>query len=382
MQPCLQKVYLAASSTAEESTRAELMEEVSLKSNSDTASKPLHAIGEIRDASTMPRRCSNDLSPLEMQSYKHTLAWKGTPEADSEGYSGRRIESDQHDIDQDPQTVQQQRARSQVRKSTAKGLRYQRPRRQDSGHVQKDKIASQTKGLKSAADSRERQRADLQQYTEELELDMSTHAQESQNSALQQAHAHLLVQSSNVASLSMQHDKELMTETTDLLAAQENQRQLQESNASLQRDVLALTMQLEEIQGKLHAKQQAWDDATARCAAMSARIDILQGELDDQTATLLAESALKSELQDNARVKEDAIAELEASREAFQSQLKSLQAETQELKYVREECEVAQAQCKDFQIKKNAVEACLVHDSRWIALLICACPPHVEKSGQ
>ena len=158
----------------------------------------------------------------------------------------------------------------------------------------------------------------------------------------------------------MQHDKQLMATMTDLQAAQKRQQQLQESNAGLQQDVTDLTMQLGEVKGKLHAKQQAGDDALARCAVMLARIENLQGELADQTATLLAESALRGELQDNVRVKDDAIAELEASREAFQSQLKSLQAETQELRYVREECEVAQAQCKDFQIKKNAIEARLV----------------------
>ena len=371
-QPCLQKVDPAASNSAEESTWAELMEEVSLKSSSGTASTTLHATDRTRDASINPRWWSDDLSPVETPSYRHTLVSKGSPEAEDLSYSGRRIRLDQHD--QDPPAVQQRRAQTQVRKSAARGLRYQRPRLQDNENVQKASIVSQSKGPRSPADSHERQSADLQPYSQEPK--QSTHPQDSQNSALQHAHALLQARSSGAAGMSMQHDKELIAAMTNLQAAQESQRQLQESNAGLQRDVTALNMQLGEVQGKLHAKQQAGDDAVARCAIMSARIEDLQGELADQTAFLLAESALRSELEDNGRVKEDAIAELEASREACQFQLRSLQAETQELRYVREECEVAQAQCKDFQIKKNAIEARLVYHPRWIALnLMCMSTP-------
>ena len=356
VHPCLQRLYSAASNCAEESALTEPKEELSLESSSGAASTTLHAADRTRDTSISPRWWSDDLSPIETPSYRPTLASKDSPEAEDVGYSGRRFKSDQHD--QDPPALQQWRGPSQLRKSAARGLRYQRPHLQDDGDVQEAKIVSQSKGPESAADSHDRQRAGLQPYNKELQYSMR--AQESQNRALQQAHAQLQVQSSTAAGMSMQHDKELITAMTDLQAMQESQLQLQESNAGLQRDVTALTMQLGEVQGMLHAKQQAGDDAVARCAIMSARIENLQGELADQTASLLAESALRSELQDNVRVKDDAIAELEASREACQSQLKSLQAETRELRYVREECEVAQAQCKDFQIKKNAIEARLV----------------------
>ena len=354
MQPCLQK---AASNFAEDFTQAGLVEEGSIGGYSGAASTALHAVERTRDTSSLPRWWSDDLSPIETPSNRHTLALKGSSEAEDLGYSGRRFQSVQHD--QGPPAVQQRPAQSDVRKSAVRGLRYQRPRLQDNTNVQEGKIASQRKGLKGAADSNERQQADLQPYY----LQQSMHAQECQDSALQQAHAHLQAQSSHAAGMSMQHDDEVMAAMASLQAAQDTQRQLQESNADLQRDVMALTVQLGEVQGKLRAKQQAEDETVARCAAMSASIENLQGEVADQTATLLAESALRSQLQDNVRVREDAIAELEASREACQSQLITLQAENHELKYVREECEVAQAQCKDFQIKKNAVEARLVHHS-------------------
>ena len=356
VQPCLQDVNPATSNSAEEFTQAELMEKASSESHSGTASTTLHAVDRTRDTSMSPRWWSDDLSPIETPSYRPTLASKGSHEAEDVSYSSRRFKPDQYD--QDPQAVQQRPAQSRVRKSAARGLRYQRPRQQDNEIVQEAKIAWQSEGLESATDSHERQRADLQLYNQELQHSLNAHGP--QNSALQQAHAQLHVQSSDAAGMSMQHDKELIAARKDLQAAQDSQRQLQESNAGLQRDVTAVTIQLGEVQGKLHANQQVGDDAVARCAIMSARIENLQGELADQTASLLAESALRSELQDNVRVKDDAIAELEASREACQSQLKSLQAETRELRYVREECEVAQAQCKDFQIKKNAIEARLV----------------------
>ena len=366
MQPKLERLYPAARTSAEESAQAQLMDEVSLEAHSGAASRTPYATDRSRDTSINPRWWSNDLSPIETPSYRHTQAWKGTPEAEDEGYSGRRIMSDQHD--QAIPALQQWRAQSQLRNSAARRLRFQRPRQQGNEIVLEAKLTPQSKGPKSPADSHERQSADLQPYKKEPE--QSTRAQDSQNGALQQAHALLQAQSSDAAGMSMQHDDELIAAMADLQAAQISQRQWQESNAGLQKDVTALTMQLGEVQGKLHAKQQAGDDAVARCAVMSARIETLQGELADQTAFLLAESALRSELQDNVRVKEDAIAELEASREACQSQLRELQAETQELKYVREECEVAQAQCKDFQIKKNAIEARLVYHSCWIVLTL------------